>query len=76
MKNKIEAKTCISAHFYNIQDTERLKAKGQKKICHASINFKKMAMLTSKLRVKVKSMAKNQEGLFSTLKRSIQQQIQ
>lgn len=51
MKNKIEAKTCISAHFYKIQDTERLKAKGQKKICHTSINFKKMPMLTSKLRV-------------------------
>lgn len=45
MKNKIEAKTYISAYFYKIQNTERLKAKGQKKICHANINFKKMVWL-------------------------------
>ena len=62
---------CLQETHFRPRDTNRLKVKGWKKICHASGNHKKagVAMLISdKIDFKIKTATRDREGLYIMIK--------
>ena len=68
---------CLQETHFRPRDTNRLKVKGWKKICHASGNHKKagVAMLISdKIDFKIKTVTRDKEGYYIMIKGSIQEE--
>ena len=68
---------CLQEIHFRSKDTYRLKVRGLKNILHANGNQKKAGvaiLISDKIDLKIKNIAKNKEGHYIMIKRPIQQE--
>ena len=68
---------CLQETHFRPRDTYRLKVKGRKNIFHANGNQKKAGaaiLISDKIDFKIKTVTRDKEGLYITIKGSIQEE--